>query len=367
MTAQPRLLPSGRYQGITYNPHAGKRGPTRTFDTEHEAYAWACATEREMDRAIRSHGIEVVRRGTPTTLAAYATAWTPGGPPATQQTYRCAARALAKMWPTQRIDHISKADVQAALFEMEAQGLATTTRTTRLSVARHLFRAAIADGLRDDDPTAGVRGPRQHRSSGKHRPVSEEELTRILAKLPPWMRAPVLLARDSGLRISEVAGLRWFRVDLLHATVVVADVLLMNGKVRDTPKGGKPATVPLSPRTVDALKAHMERWPGRSTDRAFTYPNKRGGLSYLDQRVIRREWKAALAAAKIDDPRPRFHDLRHTRGHTLAKAGVPIQVIQAVLRHESIAMTRVYMGEVPVADQARAIAMADGPRMLTAV
>ena len=192
-------------------------------------------------------------------------------------------------------------------------------------------------------------------------------MARILEALPTWMHAPVLLARDSGLRISEVAGLRWFRVDLLHATVVIADVLLMNGKVRDTPKGGKPAMVPLPPRTVAALKAHAEQWPSRSTDRVFRYPNQRGGLSFMDQRVIRRAWKAALVKANVDGPLPRFHDLRHTRGHTLAKAGVPIQGIQAILRHESIAMTRLYMGEVPVEDQAKFMAMADGPRTLAAV
>ena len=52
--------------------------------------------------------VEVERRGAPVTFADYVRTRTPGGPPATQVTYRCAANALAKLWPTQRIDHIAR-------------------------------------------------------------------------------------------------------------------------------------------------------------------------------------------------------------------------------------------------------------------
>jgi len=50
---------------------------------------------------------------------------------------------------------------------------------------------------------------------------------------------------------------------------------------------------------------------------------------------------------------PRWHDLRHSRGHTLARAGAPIQVIQAILRHQNVNTTRLYMSEVPLSEQER--------------
>ena len=67
MTAQPEQLPSGRYHATTYNPHAKRKGPSKTFDTYAEAFAWARRTEADMDRSIREHGIDVVRRGEPPT------------------------------------------------------------------------------------------------------------------------------------------------------------------------------------------------------------------------------------------------------------------------------------------------------------
>jgi len=67
-----------------------------------------------------------------------------------------------------------------------------------------------------------------------------------MENLPEWLRAAVLLSRDSGLRIGEVCGLPWHRVDLLHSRVTVSDIVLVDGTVRNTPKGGEVVTVALT-------------------------------------------------------------------------------------------------------------------------
>lgn len=41
--------------------------------------------------------------------------------------------------------------------------------------------------------------------------------------------------------------------------MTVADVILVDGTVRDTPKGGTVYTVALTARTVAALRVHQER------------------------------------------------------------------------------------------------------------
>jgi integrase len=159
------------------------------------------------------------------------------------------------------------------------------------------------------------------------------------------------------MRIGEVCGLPWHRLDLLHARVTVSDVVLVDGTVRGTPKGGEVLTVPLSPRTVAALRAHQEKWPGGAQDRVFREPGK--GRDLVKTARVRDLWQRARKKAQLDYPAPRWHDLRHSRGHSLAQSGAPIQVVQAVLRHADIRSTRIYMGEVPLADQDRWMKAAD--------
>ena len=73
------------------------------------------------------------------------------------------------------------------------------------------------------------------------------------------MHAAVYLSRDSGLRIGEVCGLPWYRLDLLHGRVTVSDVVLVDGTIRATPKGGAVYTVALTP----AHRGRAARPPGK--------------------------------------------------------------------------------------------------------
>ena len=162
------------------------------------------------------------------------------------------------------------------------------------------------------------------------------------------LRPALLLSRDAGFRISEICGLRWSRLDLLHGRVMVADVVLETGHTRSYPKGKKVLPVPLTARTLAALRTHQRLYPGGPCDRVFREPGHTGEL--VAPRRVRTLWDAAVASAKIAAPLPWFHDLRHGCGHALRNAGAPIDVIQAVLRHQSIATSRIYMPDVSDAE-----------------
>ena len=96
---------------------------------------------------------------------------------------------------------------------------------------------------------------------------------------------------------------------------MVADVVLGDGTFRDTPKNGIPAEVPLSPRTVEALRGLAERTAGRKrTDRVFRYTG-RNGTRYATPTMIRRYWNEAVAAAGIES-RCRGSTISATRART---------------------------------------------------
>lgn len=349
MTARPEMLPSGRYRARTWNKLGGCKGPTKTFDDEFEAWAWAKAEERRMDQHARNHGVEVSRRSAPT-FAEYTREWPATGALSTRRTDAAHLRQAAKAWPTQRLTDITPIMIKAMLLDMESAELSNRTRSLRVTALRKLFAAAVEAGHRPDNPAAGVKPPKNVADIAKHRPVTDEELERILGKLPDWTHAAVLISHDSGLRISEVCGLPWHRVDLLRGRVTVSDVVQVDGTIKTSPKGGTVLTVPLTKRTVAALTEHMRRWPGGKLDRVFANPSgyRRNAGKPLSPQTLRQHWNRAVRAAGIEGEHPRWHDLRHTLGHALADAGAPIQVVQAQLRHESVTTTRKYMGPVAI-------------------
>jgi len=111
------------------------------------------------------------------------------------------------------------------------------------------------------------------------------------------------------------------------------------------PKGGKTRPVPIPPPLIAVLKAHKaaqakerliagDAW--EDWDLVFCRPNGRP----IDPRDDWDEWKALLTAAGLRDARP--HDARHTAATLLLEQGVDIRVVQELLGHSSLAVTKRY-------------------------
>lgn len=67
-----------------------------------------------------------------------------------------------------------------------------------------------------------------------------------------------------------------------------------------------------------------------------------------------RRYRAALASAGLDVGF-RFHDLRHTFGTSMARAGEPVTTIQAWLGHGDLKTMQRYMHYAPAADDAERV------------
>jgi integrase len=111
------------------------------------------------------------------------------------------------------------------------------------------------------------------------------------------------------------------------------------------PKGGKARSVPIPEPLVPQLKAHKaaqaserlaagDRW--EDWDLVFARPDGRP----INPRQDWAEWKDVLTTAGIRDARP--HDARHTAATLLLEQGVDIRVVQELLGHSSLAVTKRY-------------------------
>lgn len=155
--------------------------------------------------------------------------------------------------------------------------------------------------------------------------LTEDQIRRLLGGVHnPVHRTCLAGMYACGLRISEAISLEVTAVDRARR------VLRIIGK------GDKERLVPL-PRPM--LEAFEQVWRTHH-NRRWLFPNRRGDAP-LDERVLRRSFVAAAAAAGVP-PGSTPHTLRHSYATRLMENGVDVRVVQILLGHARIATTAIY-------------------------
>jgi integrase len=129
------------------------------------------------------------------------------------------------------------------------------------------------------------------------------EMRAIIAKLAAIEEAarlrPLLLtAIFTGLRASELRGLRWDDVDLKRAELHVRQRADRYGKIGRTKSEAGERTVPLPPLVVAALREHRLACPNSALGLAF--PNSKGRIDHRTSIIERGLHPAQVAAGLID-------------------------------------------------------------------
>ena len=139
----------------------------------------------------------------------------------------------------------------------------------------------------------------------------------------------ILMAYRHGLRASEVADLKWERVDFDRGEIHINRL-----------KGGTPATHPLTGRELRELRRHKRDSPSSP----FVFVSERGAL--LTPPGFNRMVKRAAVVAKLGI-KAHAHMLRHACGFKLANDGHDTRAIQAYLGHRNIQNTTRYTALAP--------------------
>lgn len=146
-------------------------------------------------------------------------------------------------------------------------------------------------------------------------------------------RTLLVLAIQTGLRVSELIGLRW------------QDITLGTGAhVRCEGKGRKARCTPLRKDAIAALRAwHREQQPSSNTP---IFPNARGrplsrdGVAYL---LAQHVATAQQSCPSLERKRITPHVLRHSAAMELLQSGVDCAVIALWLGHETMDTTQMYL------------------------
>lgn len=226
---------------------------------------------------------------------------------------------------------LSRRDFTAALRRLSQRGLNARTLARKLSSWRQYCVWLVKRGLMHADPTADIKPPKQPERIPKALP--QECLNQMLDL--PVDDSDVLALRDhalfelmygSGLRLSEIHGLD------------TGDVWLDEGWVRVTGKGRKQRQVPLTGKSVEALKNYLPLRQTASDGKAL-FTGRNG--TRLSQRQIQKRLES-WAAQNGDGRHISPHMMRHSYASHLLQSSRDIRAVQELLGHSSLSTTQIY-------------------------
>jgi site-specific recombinase XerD len=168
-----------------------------------------------------------------------------------------------------------------------------------------------------------------------------------------------LLGGHAGLRLpGEGLGLARGAVDFQAGVVRVHDNWVRNAL--DTTKTSDSEAIPMTPRLARALAEVMDRdYATENADLVFASEDRDGPVS---ARSMRKAFKLAQQKAGLKPIR--MYNLRHSFGTTLARRGVDVRTIQALMRHDRLTTTEQYMAYRPQPELAGQITRALDPHSL---
>ena len=228
---------------------------------------------------------------------------------------------------------IDSDSVRIFLSSVLGFGSAKTTAARRLSAVRGFTSWLCRSGVLKSDPVLGLKGPRLPQSLPKA--LSYDDTVRLIEdgpdKTSKYYRRDRLILEimyGSGLRVSEVIGLDWQAVEFSTRTMRIFG------------KGSKERLVPFS-AIVETLLAEWHDVTGAGSEGPVFSSDRKDGPERLTVRTVHRLVLRAAQRTGLRGVSP--HTLRHCCATHMLENGAPLNVVQELLGHESLATTQKYL------------------------
>lgn len=213
------------------------------------------------------------------------------------------------------------------------------------TLLKSILRQAVIDEILYRNPMDKVSSPKK-RKTREMITLTKEQVKEYLSVITnKELYAIFKLAFTSGLRRSELLGLRWQDVNFKTGTLTVNQTAIkINGHSEISPTTKTKSsrrTITLDSETLSVLKGHRKVVDSRrfqTFDRInndLVFPGRNGGPRNPDELTkVSREY-----AKKIGVKGFSMHGTRHTHATLLIEAGVNFKVIQMRLGHSSFKET----------------------------
>jgi integrase/recombinase XerD len=244
--------------------------------------------------------------------------------------------ALYQKWLLQRggqLHATTEADLHG-YFAARHSSTKATSANRRLTVFKRYFRWALRERLIDADPTLRLQSAKQPLRVPKT--LTEAQVEALLegpdTDTPLGLRDRTMLEvlYASGLRVSELVGLKTFNVGMNE------------GVVRVLGKGSKERLVPFGQVARDWIvrylaEARADILGGQQTDDFFVTARGQGMTRAMFWVLVKKHAHTAGITAPLSP-----HTLRHAFATHLLNHGADLRAVQMLLGHADISTTTIY-------------------------
>jgi len=252
----------------------------------------------------------------------------------TKKTYQ----AYLTRWVLPHWRHYELAEVRTIQVEswLRRLPLAKSSCAKIRNLMSVLFNHACRYELFDRNPIYLVRQSAKRRRAPTV--LMPAEIKALVDSLGIRERTLVLLAVSTGLRQSELFGLKWGDIDLVQYTMNVTRSIVY-GVVGPCKTESSQKPVPVHPRLADALSDWRKQCVyTKADDWVFASRRYRGRRPYWGQAILRKYVRPVAQRVGIQKCIG-WHTFRHTYSTLLRSVGTEFKVMQELLRHSTLRST----------------------------
>jgi integrase len=264
--------------------------------------------------------------------------------PATVERYNQVTRDFLKTLGDRKtlpLRAMTPSDIRKFRDALTVKGLTAGSANHAHKILIGVFNPAVRQGILPSNPATAVSFLSAHKEKARREPFTVEEVEKLFSVADADWKGAILSAFYLGLRLGDIATLRWGAVDLAAGTITLTP--------QKTERLGKVLVLPIA----EPLQTFLISHPMGKAD-AFVFPSLakkripgRNGLSMDFRKIMDAAGVAAgvarekLGAGGHTTAQRSFHSLRHTNASLIEKDTT--KAASKLLGHSGEAITDVYL------------------------
>jgi integrase len=257
---------------------------------------------------------------------------------------------------------LTRLNLQRYVSELSTSKLSHESRDKIRDVLSSVLRSAVEFGLLVRNPVEGVRLPAERAGKRRSKPyVTPQQFDELLLRIPEPYASMVFVAIYTGLRVSEVIGLRW---NDLHNSAITVDERFCRGDWGAPKSDASNTTIAVNRCVIERIHRlkllTVEVRAGRAVrhykvvksdgPNDLVFQSVQKGLPMRDNNVLTRYLKPA--GRQMGMPWLNWRCLRTSHAVWLKLAGADVKDAQGQMRHSRASTTLdIYQQFVPASQQ----------------